>query len=130
LSVNKRLLEVRKSEGLTQAAFAKKFGVSSRAYASYELGERELPSTFIVKLNSELGVNPNWLLTGKGAKTPELSNVMLIDAIVAVRTFAMFKKLKIDPEDEADLAILLLEYFQEGGSKDAAIVNKILEKVT
>jgi len=130
LVIEERLLSVRKSVGLTQAEFAKRFGLSSRAYASYELGERELPSSLAIMLHDELSVSPTWLLTGEGAQSSEDHNRMIQDAIVAVRTFAMFKKLDIDPEREAKLAILLVDYFAQGGTKDAKFVQNVLETGT
>lgn len=130
LTIGKRLLEIRKDAGMTQAAFAKKFGLSSRAYASYELGERELPASFAIKLNDILSIDSNWLLNGKGAKTSELTKQLTADAVISVRTFAMLKKLEIDPTSEAKLVSLLIEYFQAGGIKNSDFVEKILETGT
>lgn len=127
MSIEERLLSVRKHVGLTQAAFAKKFGLSSRAYASYELGERELPSSLAIMLHDELSVSPTWLLTGEGAQSSDDQNRMIQDAIVAVRTFAMLKKLEINPEFEAKLAVLLVDYFSKGGTKDSDFVQNMLE---
>lgn len=129
MSIEERLLSVRKYAGLTQAEFAKKFGLSSRAYASYELGEREVPSSFAVKLHDELSVSPTWLLTGEGAQSLEDQNRITQDAIVAVRTFTTTKKVAIDPEQEAKLVILLVEYFTKGGTKESDFVQNMLEAV-
>jgi len=127
LTIEERLLSVRKHVGLTQAAFAKKFGLSSRAYASYELGERELPSSLAIMLHDELSISPTWLLTGEGAQSSNDQDRVMQDAIVAVRTFAMSKGLEIDPEREAKLVILLVEYFLKGGTKDSDFVQNMLE---
>lgn len=129
MTIEERLLSVRKFIGLTQAQFAKKFGLSSRAYASYELGERELPSSLAIMLHDELSISPTWLLTGEGAQSSEDQTRIMQDAIVAVRNFAMLKKLKIDPEREAKLVVLLVEYFTKGGTKDAEFVQTMLEAV-
>jgi len=130
LTIEERLLSVRKHVGLTQAAFAKKFGLSSRAYASYELGERELPSSLAIMLHDDLSISPTWLLTGKGAQSSADQNRMIQDAIIAVRAFIIAKNLEIDPERESKLVILLVEYFTKGGTKDAEFVTDMLETVS
>lgn len=127
MTIEERLLSVRKHTGLTQAEFAKKFGLSSRGYASYELGERELPSSFAIKLHDELSISPTWLLTGEGAQSSKEQNVLMRDALVAVRTFAVSKGLEIDLEREAKLVELLMEYFIKGGTKNSDFVQNMLE---
>lgn len=130
MTVSERLSSIRKSVSLTQSEFSEKVGVSRRAYVNYERGERELPSSFVVRLHDIFSINPTWLLTGEGAKTSELKNEMVSSAVFAVRSFAMMKKLEIDPEREARLVTLLVEYFEQGGDKDAAFVQKMLETGT
>lgn len=115
---------------MTQATFAQEFDISPRAYASYELGEREIPSSFLLKLFEKFSISPTWLLTGEGAKSTAGHSENILDAVVAVRTFAAIKGINIDPEREARLVLLLSEYFDEGGEKETPFVQKMLETVS
>ena len=128
--ISERLAQVRKNTGLTQTEFAKKMGISRRAFVNYESGEREIPSSLAVKLDEVLAVNPRWLLTGEGAQTSDHTGQIIEDAVIAVRTFVVMKKLKITPEEEAKLVALLAEYFEQGGEKSMPLVKKMLEMGT
>jgi len=128
LTIEERLLSVRKHVGITQAQFAKKFGLSSRAYASYELGERELPSSFAIKLHDELSVSPTWLLTGKGPRSSEIRDQNLLSALEITDAFITKNKLKLKPNEAAELVHMLWELFNEGISPDSPTVKRILEK--
>lgn len=130
MSVHDRLAEVRKDAGLTQTEFAERIKVSRRAYVNYERGEREIPSSLLLLLHDELSISPTWLLTGKGRKTAGIESELTEDAVVAVRTFAMLKKLEIEPEREAKLVILLLDYFKQDREADPKFVQKLLESAT
>ncbi len=61
-----RLLTVRKSLGLTQAALCKKIGVSQGLYSKYETGALDIPDQIKAKL-FQFGISIDWLLTGTGA---------------------------------------------------------------
>lgn len=130
MTVHERLATIRKDADLTQTEFAEKMGISRRAYVNYERGEREIPSGFVIKLSDELSINPTWILTGKGEKTEELRSAAIEDAVIAVRTFAVLKRLEINPEREAELVLLLVDYFKQDGPADAAFVQKMLESAT
>lgn len=60
-----RIREFRESTGLSQAAFASKYGVTKSSYQKYELGLIQPGADAIEKLLAA-GVNANWLLTGEG----------------------------------------------------------------
>lgn len=130
LNIEKRLLEVRKRVGMTQAVFAKRFGLSPRAYASYELGHRELPTAFVLKLHESLSINPNWLLTGEGSRTLEQSKEFLTAAISTVHMFALEKKIKMRPEKMTELILLMIEYFEQVDNVDLEFANRMLEMQT
>lgn len=66
-----RLLTIRKHMQLTQVQFAKKIGITQNVYTRYETGKLELPDHLKEKLH-QIGVNLNWLLTGKGPMFQEL----------------------------------------------------------
>ena len=130
MTVAKRLLEVRKSIGITQSNFAKKFDLSSRAYASYELGERELPMSFILKLHDELSIYPTWLLTGNGSRTAIEKKEVITSAVAEVQSFALEKNAKFKPDQVAKLVYLLVEYFEQVGEVDEEFASKMLELQT
>ncbi|ARP88049.1 helix-turn-helix domain-containing protein [Bordetella genomosp. 9] len=60
-----RLRHVRALRGYTQAELARLAGLSQSAVASYESGERK-SSRGLFKLAAALGVDAQWLDTGKG----------------------------------------------------------------
>ena len=66
-----RLLTIRKDMQLTQVQFAKKLGITQNVYTRYETGKLDLPEHLKEKLH-QIGVNLNWLITGKGPMFQEL----------------------------------------------------------
>lgn len=66
VALGERLVAVRATTGLSQAAFAESLGLSLRAYANYERGEREMPVALFRALYEVYGVDPVWLLDGPG----------------------------------------------------------------
>jgi len=65
MSLAARLREARESIGKTQRDMAKLAGVSNRVWQSYEAG-KVTPGGKIFETLVDLGLNANWLLTGKG----------------------------------------------------------------
>jgi transcriptional regulator with XRE-family HTH domain len=68
-TLGERLARVRKTYGesidlpnLGRAVFASLLGVSARAYAAYELGEREPPIDFLIALRNKTQISLDWLL--------------------------------------------------------------------
>lgn len=57
-----KLIEVRKSRGLTQKDIADAIGVSRQAYANYEAGNREPDLKNLLKIAEYLGVSTDYLL--------------------------------------------------------------------
>lgn len=66
MEIYDRLRLVRESTELSQARFAAKFGIAQSTYGQWEIGKRSIPDEFKVKL-SQIGVDLNWLITGKGS---------------------------------------------------------------
>jgi len=65
IKIGKFIAELRKEQGMTQAALAEKLGVSDRAVSKWETG-RSLPDTGIMlELCALLGINVNELLSGE-----------------------------------------------------------------
>lgn len=61
-SLSKRLVEVRKSRGFSQAEVAKMIGLPERSYRRYELGESVPVISSIVALARLYGVSADYLL--------------------------------------------------------------------
>ncbi len=60
-----RLLRVRLWVGQVQDEFALTLELAPRAYGNYERGEREMPSSLLLRIYQLYKVDPVWLLTGK-----------------------------------------------------------------
>lgn len=59
-----RLAIARNEMRVTQAAMAKAIGVSTRAYHSYEKGQRGLPVEALIAIDEHFDVDIAWLLLG------------------------------------------------------------------
>ena len=70
--ISNRLSFVRQKLGYTQIQLAKLLDIAQSTYAKYELGGG-IPNK-LSKVLSELGVNTNWLFTGKGSPFNDLEN--------------------------------------------------------
>lgn len=64
--MNELLIQLRKSLGLSQSAFAEKIGLSQSGYSLIEKGKRELNDRVIKLICNEFNVNEHWLRTGEG----------------------------------------------------------------
>lgn len=102
----RRLSLVRSTTGLSQTAFAESLGLSLRAYANYERGEREAPVALFRALFEHYGIDPVWLLSGTedspqktAARAMDFALVERITRQIDVRLTAMRKKMK--PEHRA-----------------------------
>lgn len=56
-----RLVEARKSKGLTQSEFAEKIGVHARQVARYEIGENNPTIDVVIKMAKALDCSIDWL---------------------------------------------------------------------
>ena len=74
---HQRLAHVREYLELSQEKMALCLGISLRAYANYERGERAIPIDVVRALFEKCAVDPVWLLTSEGA--------MLVDRDVRYR---------------------------------------------
>ena len=64
--VGKRLRILRELLDISQNQLAKKLGVAQNTLSQWERGERDIPTSILLKLHSITGVNLHWLLTGQG----------------------------------------------------------------
>jgi transcriptional regulator with XRE-family HTH domain len=76
-TIGKRLKTVRTEKHLTQTELGDILGLSKQAIANVESEHNNPSIEFISKLIENLGVNSNWLITGKGNKfnAPEFEDV-------------------------------------------------------
>ena len=81
-----RLQEVRQAFNITQRQFAKRVGVTSQLVSMMETGKAQLSHLTAKAIESEFGVNHEWLLTGQGemmtkrtslGKSPVVSNELM-----------------------------------------------------
>jgi len=100
-ALGQRLVTVRATTGLSQSAFADTLGLSLRAYANYERGEREMPVALFRALYETYGIDPVWLLAGPGeqpvkaaTRTMDFALVDTITQCVDAELAMMGKKLK------------------------------------
>lgn len=100
-TLGQRLMAVRATTGLSQGAFADTLGLSLRAYANYERGEREMPVALFRALYEAYGIDPIWLLAGPGeqpvkaaTRTMDFALVDQIIRCVDTELAAVGKKLK------------------------------------
>ena len=58
---SERLIQLRKSKGISQIAFAKEIGISPRTYQDYEYGAREPQVSIFVRIADFYGVSLDYL---------------------------------------------------------------------
>jgi transcriptional regulator with XRE-family HTH domain len=118
--IGSRMKVARESAGLSRPSFTTKFGGSVRTLENNEGGRNE-PGALMVSTFVSLGINANWLLTGKGpmlladlvAPAPAGVNVdAMVQAIVAIFT--------VSPKGEsverlARKAVAFYEYCESQG---------------
>ncbi|WP_269503932.1 helix-turn-helix domain-containing protein [Burkholderia sp. IMCC1007] len=63
---HRRVAQVREHLDLSQEKMSRQLGMSLRAYANYERGERAVPVELLRALYEQFSVDPVWLLTGGG----------------------------------------------------------------
>ena len=78
VAFGRRLAAVRSTTGLSQGAFAATLGLSLRAFANYERGEREAPLALLRALFETYGIDPIWLLSGD-SDTPKKAAARRMD---------------------------------------------------
>lgn len=77
MSVNSRIKLLRKSLGLTQAAFAEKIGLKQASIGLYENEQRNVLDRTISDICREFDVNEDWLRNGNGEMFIEPDNFSL-----------------------------------------------------
>lgn len=102
-----RIKEYRKRAGLIQADVAKALGVSRATASQWESGEiKNLKLDHFFALCKLLNVNPEWLATGKGQRTPLAPESAVPEAQRLIRTIQR-KANKVDPDTLTSIQTLL-----------------------
>ena len=70
-----RLIELRRTFNLTQRQLAKRVGVTSQLVSMMETGKAQLSHLTAKAIESEFGVNHEWLLSGQGEMMTRKPNV-------------------------------------------------------
>lgn len=126
-SIAERLLVVRRRAGLSQADFAKRIGISPRAYRNYELAVRDAPVALIIGVHKKFEVGFGWLLLGEGPDTPLASSSELERALNAVREFQKDRALELSTEKEARLIHYICSQAASGRDMTDAEITAFLE---
>lgn len=130
--VGARLASVRNLTTLTQADFAIQLGLSPRAYANYERGEREPPTSLFRWLCDEYRIDPQWLLYGPGDE-PVYSAGRLLDlelfegVIQLIEEWLHKHKRSIKPDKKARIIRLAYEHCISSGKVDQPLVREMLQ---
>ncbi|MCI1711387.1 MAG: helix-turn-helix transcriptional regulator [Chiayiivirga sp.] len=127
----RRLTAVRATTGLSQSAFADALGLSLRAYANYERGEREAPVALFRALFERFGIDPIWLLSGAddtpqkaAARAMDFALVERITRQIDSRLSGLRKKMK--PEQRARLLRAIYTLSLARGAVDDSELDQVI----
>jgi transcriptional regulator with XRE-family HTH domain len=128
----RRLIAIRNVEGLKQAEFAEKLGLSLRAYINYERGEREMPTAMFRALCDEFRIDPLWLLNGPG-EIPIRHGQRVVDlellqfVIKLIDGWCQKHQRTLTAEKKALVIGLGYDHCVSSGAFDSAYINKMLQ---
>lgn len=66
MTINERLVLLRKSMKMSQTEFGASVGISQRVLSGYESGDRKIPDVFINSVCLTHNVSEDWLRNGEG----------------------------------------------------------------
>ncbi|PQV44160.1 helix-turn-helix domain-containing protein [Paraburkholderia sp. BL21I4N1] len=126
---HQRVAQVRGHFDLSQDKMARQLGLSLRAYANYERGERAIPVELLRTLYGQFSVDPVWLLTGDGNMILErdvryrLDQKTLDSVLVSVERIEQRLEAPLDAKKKARLIGLLYEQCQLLGESAEQILQ-------
>lgn len=131
IAVGQRLMAIRSAASLTQNDFATSLGLSPRAYANYERGEREMPVALFRQLYTIYRVDPLWVLFGPGNE-PMFADLRRIDAELLMQVIELIEESlhkagkRLRPEKKARVIQLAYEHCAEKGAVDLTRVREMV----
>ena len=132
-SVGERLGALRTAQGLNQTQMAEQLDVVLRAYQNYERGEREIPSTLILRLVQRFDADPVWILNGPGLTPQRLSmrtNFDLLEKVVeSIESWQVSREVTLEPAKKAKLIRTLFQHFLKQGAIDAEHLSNTMSLV-
>ncbi|CAB3669467.1 hypothetical protein LMG27174_02075 [Paraburkholderia rhynchosiae] len=126
---HQRVAQVREHLGLSQDKMARQLGLSLRAYANYERGERAIPIELLRGLYERFSVDPVWLLSGDGSMILDrdvryrLDQKTLDSVLVSVERIEQRLEAPLDAKKKARLIGLLYEQCQLLGESAEQILK-------
>lgn len=134
---HQRVAQVREHFELSQDKMARQLGLSLRAYANYERGERTIPVELLRALYKRFSVDPIWLLTGDGHMILDrdvryrLDQKTLDGVMEAVERVEQCLPVPLDARKKARLIGLLYEQCQLlGESADEILKDSRIGRLT
>ncbi|WP_175684606.1 helix-turn-helix domain-containing protein [Burkholderia anthina] len=134
---HRRVVQVRQHLDLSQEKMARQLGLSLRAYANYERGERAVPVELLRALYEQFSVDPVWLLTGDGQMVLDrdvryrLQQKTLDNVMEAIGRVEQRLLVPLDAKKKARLIGLLYEQCQLlGESADEILKDSRIGRLT
>ena len=82
-TVHERIKEIRLSLGISQREFSKRIFITQSFYGDIELGKKKTNDRIIHLISTQININKDWLVTGKGdmfsGPPPDIRRDRLID---------------------------------------------------
>lgn len=131
LIMGRRLMAIRVASGLTQSDFADKLGLSLRAYANYERGEREMPTALFRSLVDTFRIDPLWQLTGPGDDPVQVGervlDIDLMEAVIRlIEDWLVKHRRTLKPDKKARVIRLSYEHCVAKGEIDTTHLRDLL----
>lgn len=131
IAIGRRITAVRTATGMTQNEFAEHLGLSPRAYANYERGEREMPVALFKTLYETHHIDPVWILAGPGdepiaVESRRIDGQLLEKIIEMVEEWLTKQRRTLKPEKKARVIRLAYEHCADQQGVDTAYLQDML----
>ena len=87
MSTSERLKQVMEVKGFNLKTFSEQTDIPYRTLQNYILTNREPSAESLAKLHSQLGINLNWLMSGKGEMFGEIKSENITDELDLLSDF-------------------------------------------
>ena len=129
MGIGSRILEFRRTRGITQADLAVRIGMSHGALVNYEKEKRDPPASMLASICDIYSVNPDWLLLGNGTMERQDIHEHLDSALKATKTFLAKYRRDRDPEAEIRLVKALFRYLVTHGTIDNDMRDTLFQAI-